>query len=707
MTAVLLAAAVVVLIPGLAVLEWARSMPSSRGFDRLISLPERVSLVYAGIGIACIALWLGATRFGLSPWTSAGAPLTASAIIWLSSRVRVSGRADRPEPPAVGVYAPDMDSPRRTTAFLCALGFASVFLVALPFSPYGWERADGIHRMAMTDWEKHLRMAVTILGSTVFPPPHPYIHVDAQPSYYFGYHLVAAAIASIGGRSADVFASLWLLTLVTAGATPFVVYMFSRDSCSTARALWAAAASTLLVGFDAVPLVLESMRAAAAHWPLPRGFAGVRAIVPSTHIDFWIHNVDRQFSAPVVATMWAPHQTTAALLCLIVLYLLAPPPGIRHRTRGGWLVPAILIAALAGLSLYMALGLATGVASAAIVEAIRDRQAIWSTATVRRWWRPGTIGVLLALPIVPVVTRGSSSGLIFYVSLAGTWTNGAIFSALFGAHQWTNLLDTPAVFLIDFGVIGVLGLLHIVRLYRADELTPVQQQAAAVAIAIMVLVTFVRPPLGIGNNLYARTPLLWWFLLAPFAAMAAVHVRRAKWLAAAVLICSIGTAYAEVGYLLEGGLFWATPKPTVAALRWINDFTARLALVAIRPVDYESNVGYWLRRPVVLGSRRLALLFGANREQDHCTSLALDAAFAETDPEAARTAFDRLEADVILVRRAADGPRWATAPCFDVTYRNSEWTVVVRTRTACPAVANPNEVRTAVTRQDNAHSAGH
>ena len=33
-------------------------------------------------------------------------------------------------------------------------------------------------------------------------------------------------------------------------------------------------------------------------WPLSGGFAGLRAVVPSAHLDFWIHHNERSFSVP-------------------------------------------------------------------------------------------------------------------------------------------------------------------------------------------------------------------------------------------------------------------------------------------------------------------------------------------------------------------------------------------------------------------------
>ena len=295
-----------------------------RSFD----LPAILAVSYTGIAIAAIALWIAASFWGLSVATSIGAPAAAAILIAGAAQVRLRSRRAQPgdaPPPILAASAgrPAHSTPRdRRVLLACAL--ASTVLVATPFAPYGWVRADGVHRTALTDWEKHIVMATAIAGSPSFPPPHPYVRAHAAPSYYFGYHLVAAAMTSIGNRAGDVYPALWILALITAAATPFVVYVVSRDLVGGTAALIAAAGSTLLVGFDAIVLAIDTVRAAAAAWPLPHGFAGLRALIPSTHIDYWIHNIDRSFSAPIVSTMWAPHQTAATLTALVTMHALAP-----------------------------------------------------------------------------------------------------------------------------------------------------------------------------------------------------------------------------------------------------------------------------------------------------------------------------------------------------------------------------------------------
>jgi hypothetical protein len=666
----LLAAAVVVLVPGLAAAFWI-TRTTGRGAGP--GLATSIAGVFAGIGLAALSLWLAAGLVGLSRWTAVAAPLAVAATVAVTAPRRPRGA-----PGAVAEEAPV----RGARATLVALSLASVMLVAVPFAPYGLQRADGVHRMAMSDWGKHLMMTTAIAASPAFPPPHPYIHSDRQASYYFGYHLVAAAISTLSGGPHGIFTSLFILTLATAAAAPFVVYVFSRDLCGHRQALLAAGASSLLVGFDVVVLAIDTVRSMVAAWPLPEGLSGLRAIIPSTHIDYWIHNVDRSFSAPIIATMWSPHQVAATLIALLVLWLLAPHPDDAAQRRAGWFLPALLIASLAALSSYIAMGLAVGVAGAAVAETLSHRQALWRTTVFRRWALPGVVGVLLALPTYPTVLRGSSSGLLFHISSAGTWVNGALFSSLFGAYQWTGLLDTPALYAVELGVVGLLGVLQIVHLRRQRGLTPVEQQAAAVAASVLLLLTFVRPPIGVGNNLYARALLLTWFVLAPFAAGAALRFAKRRSVAVAALVCALGTAYAEVGYLLQGSLFWSTPTADVEALRWVNDHTPAHAVVAIHPDDYENNHAYWLRRPLVLGDERLAVLFGARPAHYARTAASLEAAYAEADPERARQDFAALEADVILVRSAGPDPAWMSPACFDVSRPNPTWSVAVR-RTSC------------------------
>src|SRR5205823_3519957 len=80
----LIAVAIVVLIPGLAVVAsgFTRS-PSADEPPR--DFPAMLAVAFAGVGIACISLWLGASAFGMSRWTSFLAPLVGAAVVALAA----------------------------------------------------------------------------------------------------------------------------------------------------------------------------------------------------------------------------------------------------------------------------------------------------------------------------------------------------------------------------------------------------------------------------------------------------------------------------------------------------------------------------------------------------------------------------------------------------------------------------------------------
>ena len=649
-------------VPGVAAVCWTRRVLPERAANPVACL----AIAYGGVGLAVIALWLGTMLLGLSSTTAIGCVLGVSALAALTAGNKG------------GLDTAESSEPTRA---VIGLALVSTIVVGIPFLPHGLERADGIHRVAMTDWEHHLVIATGIAGSDFFPPPHPYLHADPDPSYYFGYDLLGAAVQVASGHRGDLFAILLTLTLLTAAATPVVVYVFARDLARPPVALVAAAGSSLLVGFDLLVMLVQALRNVVVGWPLPGGFDTVRALVPSMHIDYWIHNLDRQFSAPLVATMWAPHQTAATLIALLVIYLLSPAREAREHGPRSWLLPALLIASLPALSAYVAFGLALGIGFALAGDAWTARTAPWSTDTFRRWAAPGALAVGFALPVLPTLSSGSSSGLVLGTSLAGDWTNGALFTSVFGSDWWTELLDTPAVYLVDFGIIGLLATLELVR-RRGRPQAKTETQAILVAVSILVFVVIVRPPYGIGNNLYARALLLPWFLLAPFAAAAALRAPRRRWVAAAVLMCALGTGYVLSGYLLEGAIFWGSSPDKIAALQWINRNTEPDDLVAIEPEHYGVEVGIWLRRPLSFANRRLAMLFGASDAEVKRAEEQVAAGYGATDAALAARAFDELEAVAILVPSPPMRP-WALPPCFERAFANAEWMVVRRTGASC------------------------
>lgn len=569
-------------------------------------------------------------------------------------------------------------SQRAPRLALAAAALVFAALVAVPFASYGLERGDGVHRMGMTDWYKHLVVTNALRTAPTFPPANPFLASAGKAPYYYGFHLFAAAVMRVAGATGSPFPVLLALTLVTAAAVPLVIHAVARGlGCSPRAALGAALAGTFLGGFDVVPQALRSFADVAKAWPLPRGFAALRAIVPSTHVDSWIHHDQRQFNAPYVATIWAPQHVAGALLALLAIHLLRARAGdeLANERRSERLVrvaiAAILLGSLPAISAYVTVGLAAGVVGAGLAECLLLRRAPWRTATFRSWSVAALVAAPLALPALASVHGAAGGGLVLHTSAAGDWRNGAFFTALLGDRTLARILDTPMVLLVEFGVIGVLAASELVRVARrrdgaAEATHAARVQALGVIVAIVALTTVVRPPEG-PNNLYARPLLVVWGLAAPLAALAFERLAERgaprRWIAALALVCAAYVPYAVAGATLEGALFWAAPRELVAICREANQRTAPATLVAIEPAVLDSSFGYWLDRRVVIGDRRHALLFGGTAEGYDTTARAIaasaDALRAGAPCDAAATESSKPRA--LIVSGAVSSPAEAAA----------------------------------------------
>jgi hypothetical protein len=753
----LTAAAVIVLgAPAFAAAFWLRA------YDPKADSIELVAVGYGGIAVSALALWLGAGAFSPSWQVVLLASLTGAAALGVPAFLRLRRRAGRPDGPQADVLTGQYDGrevpaattarakrdataafPRRNPHFV-ALGVAAVVFAALvyvPFLAYGLHRADGVHRMAMTDWYKHLMTATALTSADAFPPPNPFLHPAEAAPYYYGFHLVASSMARLTGTitnplSADdpAYLSLLLLTLMTALATPFVAYVAARTIVGTRSGgageapvvpLLASLGATFLAGFDLIPVSLDGLTNAIAGGGLGNGLAGLRAVIPSTHLDYWIHHNERQFNAPYLTTAWAPQHMAGVLVALLIVHLVLRrgSPGERRGphvegsvgpvTAGGsWLLPGVLLAGLCALSAYVAVGLAVGVVGAGVIESLRSRMSPWRTSSRALWWAPGVAAAFLALPVMTVLGSGTGSGMVLHVSDAGRWVNGAVFSSLFGPRPFTSTIDSVAVYVVEFGILGVLAFLEVRRMRRRKRSNERRTHVIGLVISIVVFVTFVRPPVGGPNNLYARPLVLVWFLLAPFAAVYFARSmgfptlsgavpgsdrpvpatsrspgsrrRGSRWVVGAVVLCLAATGYALAGVVLEGVMFWAAPAGIVEAARWANRHLPAGSVVAVHPDDFHSSFGYWLRRPLLLADERHALLFGGTEQGYERAADALRSSYSSSRAEVAAVGFDALDVTHVMVGPALSAPVfWLDSRCFEVLYRGDGWVVAGRTPATC------------------------
>ena len=224
---------------------------------------------------------------------------------------------------------------------------------------------------------------------------------------------------------------------------------------------------------------------------------------------------------------------------------------------------------------------------------------------------------MLTLPVVWFLAsgEGSGAGIVAAVSGSGQVTNGAFWNAAFGSRWWTNLLDTPAVYALELGIVGILATVEIVRRVRGSvAVGPADRKQIVILLGILALVTFLRPPVDSPNNLYARPMLLVYLMLAPFAVRAVDGTAMRQWHRTAIIVCGLGTAYAVVGILLQGLLFWGIPTALADACSWTTRETPRYShrggpsrrLHPIHRVLLPPPVGPWRPnlRPALWGNRR-------------------------------------------------------------------------------------------------------
>jgi hypothetical protein len=474
------------------------------------------------------------------------------------------------------------------------------------------------------------------------------------------------------------------MTLLTVLLLPFAVYALAMTLVkSRPAALLAALAATFFGGFDVIVLGLDAAADLVAAWPLAGGLEGLRELVPSINPDYWIHHNERQFYPPYRTAIWAPQHLMSALVASVILARLWDERSASRPLRDG--VPlGIGLVAVAMLSAYTAIAMAVGLAAVAVTDAVRERGrpgwSLWRSVSPL-WLSTGATALAVGLPFALHLAGSPSAGLQLALSSAGSWRNGALFTTVLGDGTLARLLDTPAVLMVELGLIGVLGIVGIRRM--ADGAS---RRSAIFCAAVVVLVVLFRPPVDGPNNLYGRGLMTVWLLLAPYAALAARSAlrQRRRAIAIAAVVCLAYTPYAMLGATLEGYLFWGTPRPDHAVATWVGSQTPATNVVAFDPQAGPRYFTYWARRAIVFDDPRLALLFGSTPEQAADTERVLTAAYQQTSARDAARTFRDLGADLVVVDGAtAPANSWAASGCFLTSYRRDGWLVVAPVPDSC------------------------
>ena len=642
----------VAVLTGLAAPAWAMARwKRYAGADPI----ETVAFAAAGTAAIVPVLWVVSLGLGLSPLvTLLAGGLTASLIIPAIQR-----RADATTTPPPWRH-------------LAAIALVAAALATIAFLPQGVQRQDGVHRIAMHDWQHHLPLTDELAAAATVPPVNPFLRASGTTPYYAGFHLLAAAITQATGSPEAAFPALQFLTFLTLVLVPLTAYVLADGLFTDTRtALLAAAAATLLAGFDFAVLTFDVLIAAATEWSGELTFAGLRELVPSTHLDYWNPHDARQLNAPLMTALWAPQHLLAACLAVLCLHQLS-----RHGL-GQWreVLPVVpLLAAVPLLSGYVGLVLAVALAVAWL-----------SLTTVRarvHWLMLAGGATGLLLPFIRGLMAGRSPSHGIRLSAAGDWTNGALFSSLLGDNTIARMLDTPALLIVEFGVIGVLGVLG-ARRFLAEHGSRHAVRlvcAAAVTTAVAVLV---RPPFGGPNNVYARGLLLVWFILAAFGAHEWRQRSRGRGWQIATAVCMLGTLYTPIGLLLEGLSFRGVPADAVAAIERLHAVTSPEDVVAV-PQDVLGGYAFFLRRKLFAYDARHAELFGAPDGAYDATMSAFEAAISTPAAPHAAHRLHTLRIDVLFSPRDALLPTWQDSECLPVVAESGNW-VALRVTPDCGA----------------------
>lgn len=604
------------------------------------------TLAFAAAGMVAIVpvLWALSSLFGLSPIGVLTAGVLTAALITPAGARRTTATTAAP--------------PWRQ---LAAITLVAAALATIAFLPQGLQRSDGVHRIAMHDWQKHLLVTDELAAAAAVPPENPFLRASGTTPYYAGFHLLAAALTQAAGSPTAAFAALQLLMFLALLLVPLTAYVLADGLFEDPRtALLAAAGATLLAGFDFAVLALDTLVSAATEWSGSMTFAGLRELVPSTHLDYWIHHNVRQLNAPLMTALWAPQHLLAACLAVLCLHQLS-----RHGLRQ-WrdVLPVVpLLAAVPLLSSYVGLVLAVALA------------ACWLTLTTVRerthWLALAGGAAVLLVPFLRGLATGTSPPLAIRLSAAGSWINGALFTTLLGDNILTRVLDTPALLVVEFGVVGVLGVLGARRVIAERSSSHAGRLVLAAAL-ISIVAVLVRPPFGEPNNVYARGLLLVWFILAAFGAHEWQRRARGRGWQLATAVCLLGTLFTPIGLLLEGIAFRATPADAVATIEQLHAATPPDTVVAI-PEGVLGGRAFFLRRRLLAYDERHARLFGAPEGAYEATMSALDAAMAMASAQDGARRLQALQVDVLLSPRDALLPTWKGSPCLPLVAEAGDW----------------------------------
>ncbi|MFE1598630.1 hypothetical protein [Methylobacterium sp. ID0610] len=496
-----------------------------------------------------------AGRFGSGPMLGLTLALAAPGILILARR------------------APERTPPRVLALTALAVALDALFVVAMLVD---WPVPGGaVRSLPMDDYVKHAT-ATWIITQTGTPPANPTLFEPGRTAvyYYFFYTLTAvierAGFGLISGREASFGLAIWTGPLLFALAR--VVYAqarLGREGPGIPRAEPWLLALLLATGLDLLGV-------------------GLIALLSGGN---WLANFEQwntEVSAWLTSALWVPHHVAALIAAMVGLMALAAEheaPAARGLRRV--ILAGLAFASLAGLSIYLAMGVA---------------------ATLLLW-----LGRLVLLRHGASLGRALASGLLALL-LAGSWLATIVQGRVLGGgraplalevrrftipdtvmpegsllQMAVNLLALPLNYALEFGPFLV-GALAFWRLERRRGLTGELSVLLVLGTVASLLVgSFLRSRI-LFNDLGVRV-----LLLAQLAALVWTLAAVQRGLVRGPVPPGLGTPRTRILFLgciavsLLGEVYGFT------RYRWNSEMEARD--VALLPQEREAWAWLAARRP--------------------------------------------------------------------------------------------------------------
>jgi hypothetical protein len=566
-----------------ATLAQALDFPGFKTSSRL----ERVGIGLL-CGFGCVPLLLDfAGRLGPWPMTAA---LAALAIPGLAILARAPAAPAGAGEPPLAVVA----------------GLSALWVVLGLFFISDWPTADGtFHSFVVLDHTKHSATNWAI-AQTGTPPENPTFYAPGRKVayYYFFYTLTGAAhalgaVVGLGARHASyagaVLSGFALLALAWAawrrsGADEAV----GADKVARPMGL-VAAALLLTTGLDVIPAAaLNSLSEIS---------------ISFMNIEFW----NDQIGSWVSDALWVPHHVAGLCAAFVGFLALAADPAPASARR--ILLAALAFAAMAGLSVYVAIGAA---GTALLWLAVLACRARWADAA--RLCAAGAGALVLAAPWLVTLTKvvGGDGPAPIGLKLRGAeWVERVAPDAL--DSLILRALTIPPFYFFEFGIFALGSYVFWRKAGRRGMATDLGMILVCATAASFLIGTFLRSTilnndLGWRVMMFAQVATLVWTLAATRAGLLFDgQYKRVAWGFLWLGYVAVAVALGQMHLMpLQNSLEQATQSDEIAAWTWLNAHLPVGSVVQAQP-DIVRNYAYGM-----YGQYRMAVsdhhngrLFGA------------------------------------------------------------------------------------------------